>query len=384
MVVVHGTVEPGFEAVAAAFERGFAGRPDMGAALAIRHRGAYVARLWGGVADARTGRVWSPDTSSVIFSCTKGLMSLAIARLVEQGLIDYDAPVARYWPEFAAAGKARITVREALSHRAGLSAPRISLSTEQMLDWDFVTAALAAQEPLFPPDSGYAYHALTHGWLAGEIIRRITGLTPGHYLQQEMAVPLGASVHVGLPPALEPKVTHLVSYPGQVPANLPPPPEPNWPLLASTLGNALPPTLISETGGFNDPRLHAAEIPGAGGIATADGLATIWSAAVTTTEGIRLVGDAVIEQATREQSGGPGIWPGPPPYYRWGMGFMLDAEARRLLTSRSFGHDGAGGQVAFADPAHAVGFAYLTNRMELPPDSRGNDIVTALRDILTS
>ncbi len=382
MVVVHGTVAPGFEAVAAAFERGFAGRPDMGAALAIRHRGEYVARLWGGVADARTGRLWSPDTSSVIFSCTKGLMSLAIARLVEQGLVDYDAPVARYWPEFAAAGKARITVREALSHRAGLSAPRINLSTEQMLDWDFVTAALAAQEPLFPPDSGYAYHALTHGWFTGEIIRRVTGLTPGHYLQQEMAGPLDASVHVGLPPALEPKVTHLVSYPGQVPANLPPPPEPNWPLLASTLGNALPPTLISETGGFNDPRLHAAEIPGAGGIATADGLATIWSAAVTTTEGVRLVGDAVIEQATREQSGGPAIWPGPPPYYRWGMGFMLDAEARRLLTPRSFGHDGAGGQVAFADPAHAVGFAYLTNRMELPPDSRGNDIVTALRDIL--
>ena len=384
MVVVHGTVAPGFEAVAAAFERGFAGRPDMGAALAIRHRGAYVARLWGGVADARTGRPWSPDTSSVIFSCTKGLMSLAIARLVEQGLVDYDAPVARYWPEFAAAGKARITVREALSHRAGLSAPRISLSTEQMLDWDFVTAALAAQEPLFPPDSGYAYHALTHGWLTGEIIRRVAGLTPGQYLRQEMSAPLGASVHVGLPAELEPSVAHLASYPGQVTANLPPPPEPNWPLLASTLGNALPPALISETGGFNDPRLHAAEIPGAGGIATADGLATIWSAAVTTTEGIRLVGDAVIEQATREQSGGPGIWPGPPPYYRWGMGFMLDAEARRLLTPRSFGHDGAGGQVAFADPAHAVGFAYLTNRMESPPDSRGNDIVTALRDILAS
>jgi CubicO group peptidase (beta-lactamase class C family) len=382
MVVVHGTVAPGFEAVAAAFERGFAGRPDMGAALAIRYRGEYVARLWGGVADARTGRPWSPDTSSVIFSCTKGLMSLAIARLVEQGLVDYDAPVARYWPEFAAAGKARITVREALSHRAGLSAPRISLSTEQMLDWGFITAALAAQEPIFPPDSGYAYHALTHGWLAGEIIRRVSGLTPGQYLRQEMAAPLGASVHVGLPPELEPMVTHLVSYPGQVSANLPPPPEPNWPLLASTLGNALPPALISETGGFNDPRLHAAEIPGAGGLATADGLATIWSAAVTTTEGIRLVGDAVIEQATREQSGGPGIWPGPPPYYRWGMGFMLDAEARRLLTPRSFGHDGAGGQVAFADPAHAVGFAYLTNRMESPPDSRGNDIVTALRDIL--
>jgi CubicO group peptidase (beta-lactamase class C family) len=384
MVVVHGTVAPGFEAVAAAFERGFSGRPDMGAALAIRYRGEYVARLWGGIADSRNGRPWSDDTLSVIFSCTKGLMSLAIARLVEQGLIDYDAPVARYWPEFAAAGKARITVREALSHRAGLLAPRVSLSTERMLDWDFVTAALAAQEPIFPPDSGYAYHALTHGWLSGEIIRRVTGRSPGAHFREEIAGPLGASAHVGLPGELEPKVTHLVTYPGQPVANLPPPPEPNWPLLATTLGDALPPTLVTETGGFNDPRLHAAEIPGAGGIATADGLATIWSAAVTETEGIRLVGAAVIERATREQSGGPGVWPSPPPYYRWGMGFMLDADARRLLTSRSFGHDGAGGQVAFADPVHDVGFAYLTNRMEGAADNRGNEVVTALRTILAA
>ena len=383
VTTVHGTVAPGFEAVAEAFERGFAGRPGMGAALAIRHRGEYVARLWSGVADARSGRLWSEDTPSVIFSCTKGLMSLAIARLVEHGRVDYDAPVARYWPEFAAAGKERITVREALSHRAGLSAPRLALGVDEMLDWDVVTGALAAQAPIFAPDSGYAYHALTHGWLAGEIIRRVTGLTPGAYLREEMAAPLGASVHLGLPRELAPKVAHLVNVPAPAAADLPPPPEPNWPLLSVTLGGALPPTLVTETSGFNDPRLHAAEIPGAGGIATADGLATIWSAAVIETEGVRLIGDAVIERATEEQSGGPGIWPGPPPYYRWGMGFMLDADARRLLTERSFGHDGAGGQVAIADPVHKVGFAYLTNRMEPSPDERGNAVVTALRDILT-
>jgi CubicO group peptidase (beta-lactamase class C family) len=383
-VTVQGSVEPGFEAVAAAFEQGFVGRSDMGAALAIRHNGHYVARLWGGLADARGKAPWAADTLSVIFSCTKGLMSLAIARLVERGLVDYEAPVARYWPEFAAGGKERITVREALSHRAGLVAPRISFTTEQMLDWDYVTSALAAQEPVFPPDSGYQYHSLTHGWLTGELIRRVTGLTPGAYLRREMAGPLGASVHVGLPPELGSKVAHLVTYPGQVPADLPPPPEPNWPLLATTLGDALPATLITEAGGFNDPRLHAAEIPGAGGIATADGLATIWSAAVTETEGVRLAGEAVIERATREQSGGPAIWPGPPPYHRWGMGFMLDCKPRPLLTERGFGHDGAGGQVAFADPIHKVGFAYLTNRMEGPPDNRGNDIVTALRKILSS
>lgn len=383
-VAIEGAVAPGFERVAEAFERGFEQRPGMGAALAIRMDGKYVAQLWGGMADPRSGRRWTEDTPGVIFSCTKGLMSLAVAQLVEQGLIDYEAPVARYWPEFAAAGKAGITVREALAHRAGLLATRVDLTLEEITDWDRMVEVIAAQEPVFQPDSGYAYHPLTHGWLAGEIIRRVTGLSPGAYLARHIAGPLGASAWIGLPAEVEPKLTHLTVIPppdGGIIA--PPPPSPDWPLRAVTLGGALPATLVTEKGGFNDRRLVRAEIPGAGGVATAAGLATIWSAAVTETDGVRLLGPEVAKSATRVVSEGAGLYPAPGPYYRWGMGFMLDADARRLLTAQSFGHDGAGGQVAFADPQYKVGFAYLTNRMESRPDPRGNSIVAALREILT-
>ncbi len=173
----------------------------MGGALAIFVDGELVANLWGGIADERDRRARQRDTASVIFSCTKGLMSLLVARLVEQGRLDYAAPVARYWPEFAANGKGSVTVAEAFSHRAGLSAPVEDLELADILDWDVVTSKLAAQAPLWPPGEGYAYHALTHGWLAGELVRRVTGQSPGAYFRDAVA-PLGAAAWIGAP-ALE-------------------------------------------------------------------------------------------------------------------------------------------------------------------------------------
>ena len=173
--VIHGTVAAGFEAVKGAFEASFADKPDMGAALAIRHRGELVVDLWGGVADERTSHPWQDDTLSVIFSCTKGLVSILAARLVQDGRLDYHARVADYWPEFAAAGKGDVRVKDLLAHRSGLSAPRVDFTADDVTDWDRVVGELARQEPLWEPDSGYAYHAITHGWLVGEVIRRITG-----------------------------------------------------------------------------------------------------------------------------------------------------------------------------------------------------------------
>lgn len=358
----------------------------MGAALAILVDGEMVASLWGGIADERDGRAWERDTASVIFSCTKGLMSLLVARLVEQGLIDYAAPVARYWPEFAQNGKGAVTVAEALSHRAGLSAPSEDFELADMLDWDVATSKLAAQAPLWPPGEGYAYHALTHGWLAGELIRRVTGQSPGQYFREAIA-PLGAEAWIGLP-AWRGNVAHLQVSPdlaalweveaATAAAGGPP----NWPYRAMTLGRALPAALVTSDGGFNDLRVQQAEIPGAGGIATAEGLATIWSAAVTPTKGVRLAGADVLERATVTVTEGPPVFAAEPPYPRWGMGFQLDSAARRFLTDASFGHDGAGGQVAFADPKHRVGFAYVTNWMRGPGDLRGTRLVDTLRDVL--
>ena len=386
-IEIFGTTAPGFERVREAFESGFDGKPDMGAALAIRHRGDMVVDLWAGVRDERSRQPWREETPSVIFSCTKGLVSILAARLVQEGRLEYGAPVARYWPEFAAAGKEHVRVSDLLSHRSGLSAPREPLTTAQILDWQTVVSRLAAQEPLWAPDSGYAYHAITHGWLAGEVIRRVTGLSVGQYFAALIAEPLNADAWIGLPDGVHPRVAHLqvgstltqltaqqaaARTPGVI----------DWSEIAMTLGGALAPELVTVDGGFNDPVVQAAEIPGAGGIATARALATIWSATVVDTAGVRLLGTDVLSSATVVQSEGAPVWDVPGPWPRWGMGFQLDSEARRFLTADSFGHDGAGGQSAFADPAHEIGFAYLTNQMEAIDDQRATRVIDALRETL--
>lgn len=384
MIAVHGSVEPGFEPVADAFADAFAGRPTMGGALHVTIGGQSVIDLWAGRADERSGRAWSQDTPSVVFSCTKGLMSILIARLVQDGQLDYDAPVTRYWPEFAQAGKAGITVGQALAHQAGLSAPREDLTEDDIVDWDRMVSALAAQEPLWPIGTGYAYHALTHGWLTGELVRRVTGKSAGAYFRELVTDPLGADAWIGLPDALADRPAHLqVSAPlSALWADEASKPAPNWPYKAMTLGDALPADLVSDDGGFNRQRIRAAEIPGAGGVATAKALATIWSATVVPTQGIRLIDDAVIATATRPRSEGASVFGGDPPYSRWGYGFQLDSEARRYLGDGSFGHDGAGGQVGFADPARQIGFGFVTNWMMGPEDQRATGIISALRQVL--
>ena len=383
-IEVHGSVEPGFEPVADAFASAFADRPTMGAALHVTLGGQSIVDLWAGVADERTRRPWVEDTPSVVFSCTKGLMSILIARLVQDGRLDYDAPVARYWPEFAQAGKADITVGQALAHQAGLSAPRENLTEDDIVDWDRMVAVLAAQEPLWPIGTGYAYHALTHGWLTGELVRRITGKSAGTYFRELIADPLEADAWIGLPDAQAARPAHLqVSAPlSALWADEARKPAPNWPYKAMTLGNALPADLVTDEGGFNRQRIRAAEIPGAGGVATARALAMIWSATVVPTQGIRLIDDAVIATATRTQSEGVSVFGGDPPYSRWGYGFQLDSEARRYLGDGCFGHDGAGGQVGFADPMRQIGFGFVTNWMMGPEDQRATGIISALRKVL--
>ena len=387
MSLVNGRVASGFEPVRDAFAAAFAGRPTMGAALAVRQDGHEVVNLWGGVSDERNGTPWMPQTASVIFSCTKGLVSLVCAQLVEEGRLDYDEKVARYWPEFGQNGKDGVTVRQLLAHQAGLSAPRADLGFEDILDWDSVTGQLERQVPLWPPGTGYAYHALTHGWLAGELVRRITGVSVGTQFARAVAGPLAADAWIGLPESHGAPVAHLQVAPDlaglwDAEAANDRPDAPNWPYRAMTLGHALPAALVTSDGGFNDRRLQAAEVPGAGGIATASALAAIWSAAVTPTQGVQLLQPATLQRATVTVTEGAPVFAAAPPYARWGMGFQLDSEARRYLTARSFGHEGAGGQSAFADPVHRVGFAFVTNWMEAGEDTRATAIIDALRDVL--
>lgn len=381
---VQGTVKTGFEPVAEAFAAAFAGKPQMGAALHILVEGETVVDLWGGIADARDGRTWDKDTPTTIFSCTKGLVSVLAARLVQEGRLDYDAPVSRYWPEFAAAGKETVTVGQALSHQAGLSAPRADLSEDDIVDWERVVSVLAEQEPLWPLGTGYQYHALTHGWLAGEVIRRVTGKSVGTYFRELITAPLGVDAWIGLPDALADKPAHIRVSPPLLDlwAEEAKKPAPNWPYRAMTLGHALPVDLVSETSGFNKHRIRAAEIPGAGGIATAEALATMWSSVVKSTRGVRLLDDESIALATVPQSQGQAVFDGDPPYSRWGYGFQLDSEARRYLGDACFGHDGAGGQVGFADPQRRIGFGFVTNWMMGPEDQRATAVIAALRSVL--
>lgn len=383
--LVEGRIEPGFEGVRDAFAAGFDGKPTMGAALAVFHRGVPVVDLWGGQAD--TERAWDAHTSSVIFSCTKGVMAILAARLVQEGRLDYSECVSTYWPEFGVAGKQDVRVKDLLAHRSGLSAPRDILTIDDALDWHGVVARLAAQEPLWTPDTGYAYHALTHGWLIGEVIRRITGRSVGQYFADTVASPLAAEAWIGLPDGMDSRVARMqvgstLSQLVAQQASARSADTIDWSDRAMTLGGAFEPELVGDGTGFNDPRVRAAEIPGAGGIATARALASIWSATITETQGVRLLDDAVLARATEVQSEGAPVWDVPGPWPRWGMGFQLDSEARRYVTSRGFGHDGAGGQVAFADPGVELGFAYLTNQMEAIDDHRGTRIVDAVREAL--
>ncbi|GAA1996766.1 serine hydrolase domain-containing protein [Microbacterium pumilum] len=386
-VQLDGTVATGLEPVRDAFEASFRGKPEMGAALAIRFRGEVVADLWGGLADPSQRIPWRKDTLSVIFSCTKGLVSILAARLVQDGLLDYQAPVAEYWPEFAVAGKSGVRVMDLLAHRSGLSAPREPLELGQIIHWDTVVRQLGAQEPLWEPGTGYAYHAITHGWLIGEVIRRITGRSVGEYFSDLVAAPLNADAWIGLPSRQSARVASMqvgstLSELTRQQAAARKPDTIDWGLQAMTLGLALPPELVAPGEGFNDPAVQAAEIPGAGGISTARALASIWSSTITNTDGVRLLDDATAAVATVPQSEGPPVWDVPAPWPRWGMGFQLDSEARRYLGRSGFGHDGAGGQSAFADPEFGIGFAFLTNQMEAIDDLRATSIIDALRHCL--
>lgn len=392
---VHGTVEAGFGPVADAFRAAFDDAPGMGAALAIVHDGRTVVDVWGGVADARTGRAWDRDTLSVVFSCSKGLMSILAARLVQDGLLDYGARVTEYWPEFGAEGKGDLRVGDLLSHRAGLAAPRVPIPRGGLADWDRIVDQLARQAPLWPPGEAYAYHPITHGWLIGEVVRRVTGLSAGAAFRRHVADPLGAECWIGLPAEHLGRVARMAVGPtlaaltAQQEAEARTAPGIDWPGVGMTLGGALPRELVGDDPaapggeGFNDPAVQVAEVPGAGGIASARALAAIWSSTFSTARGTPLLSAETIAAATAVRSAGAPYFPAPPPWPRWGAGFQLDSEARRYVTPTGFGHDGAGGQVAFADPAAGVGFAFLTNRMEAGADARATRIVDALRSVVS-
>jgi CubicO group peptidase (beta-lactamase class C family) len=209
---VHGSVAPGFDPVHDAFVDNLDSGRDVGAAVAAYHHGRKVVDLWGGTADPSTGRPWEEDSIVLVFSTTKGATALCANVLAERGALEVDAPVVRYWPEFAQGGKAEIPVRYLLSHQAGLAWIDGEMSLDEALSWDPVVAALARQTPNWDPGTRHGYHATTYGWLVGEVIRRITGTSVGSFFRTEIAEPLGLDFWIGLPEAEERRVVPVIPF----------------------------------------------------------------------------------------------------------------------------------------------------------------------------
>jgi len=378
---VTGFVAPGFEEVGEAFDKALAASHGHGSALHIRQDGTCVVDLWGG--QAAKGRPWQAETPSVIFSCTKGLLAILAGELVGQGLLDLDAPVRELWPEFSQNGKSEIPVRWLLTHRAGLPVVRQDLQLSDVLDWDVMVDILAREEPLITPGAGHVYHPLTYGWLVGEVIRRASGAASvGELFAARVARPLNARAWIGTPQSELAGIAYLYDVPGAMPPETLDPETERWMTKAVTMGHAFPITLVTPDGGFNRDDVRMAQVAGAGGVASPRALATIWSATVSDNEELRLLGPDVIADMTREQSSGTPVWAVPGPHPRWASGFMLSSVSRPMLSESSFGHGGAGGQVAFADAEHKIGFAYLTNDLQGPDDERATKVVRALQRIL--
>lgn len=373
-----GFADDRFGVVADAFSRNFAEYGELGAAVTVFVGGRKVVDLWGGVADGRTGRPWTQDTVVPVFSCAKGVVSVCAHLLAQEGHLKLDAPVSRYWPEFARGGKEDITCRMVLGHRAGLPALDAMLGFEEIAAWTPVIHAIEEQEPLWEPDTAYEYHGHVFGFLIGEVIRRVTGLTPGAYFRRAVGEPLGLRAWIGLPAEEMDGRARLVEAEGR-----PRMPGPEHLLTRIvTMNGALVFPGLDEPHGWNDPALLGMELPGAGATASASGLAGLYAAAVTGVEGQeRLLTPDTVTDALGEVSSGRG-WLGFDAGARWGSGFLLDSSFRPMLGERSFGNDGAGGQFAFGDDEFGVGFAYVANRMIGHGDARAGRLIEAVRGCL--
>ena len=377
-IAIQGFASPRFERVAEAFQRNFDASGEAGASVCVYLGGERIVDLWGGFADRATETPWQQDTLALVFSATKGVTASCVLMLAERGVLDVDAPVAGYWPEFAAAGKAEIPLRWVLSHRAGLPLVEADLSTEQVLAWNPVVEAIATQSPMWPPGSQHGYHTRTYGFILGEVVRRVTGVSLGRFLAREIAEPFGLDFHIGLPQALEPRVA--TTYAAEPPADAE-----ERALRDQFMG---PGTLLHRALNgpgqlaygdvWNERRIHAAELPSSNGIGDARSLAKLYAALIGAIDGPRILRRETIAAACEVQSEGPdAILAGMP--MRFGLGFMLPPMLSADCAPSCFGHPGAGGSVAFADPARGLSFAYVMNqmRLSLTPDERSAGLIRA-------
>jgi CubicO group peptidase (beta-lactamase class C family) len=386
MTEISGTTAPGWEPVADAFRGNFNDPEELGAGVSVYHRGRCVVDLQGGHADRDRTRAYDADALQLVFSTTKGITAIAVAICAQRGLLDYDAPVSSVWPEFAAAGKGDLTIAQLLSHQCGLVTIDEQIALADALNWSTITEKLAAQQPLWEPGTAHGYHALTFGWLAGELVRRVdpAGRSLGGFVADEIvaAVGGGAELWIGLPAAQLGRVSLIQTAP--------PPSDPATIALMREMmgpdtlgGRALSLNGAFATGpngtAFNLPEVLAAEVPAANGVTNARSLARIYAACIGEVDGRRLLDDATRTRASTTVT--------PPGEIdrclhigtTFGMGFMTHGAFTAMAGPGSFGHPGAGGSVAFAHPDSGISFAYVMNQMasNLAGDLRAQRLVDA-------
>lgn len=364
---IHGTVQSGFESVRDAFEANFAQGLEVGASAAVTIDGESVVDIWAGDADPN-GTPWAEDTIVNVYSTTKTMAGLCMLMLADRGQLDFAAPVAKYWPEFAQNGKDGVLVSHVMSHSAGLSGWDEPLTAADLYDWEKVTGLLAAQAPWWEPGTASGYHAVTQGYLQGEILRRITGETMEEFFRREVSGPLGADFHLCLDATHDDRVGELI------------PPV----ALAAAMGEIDPTSLPFRT--LANPALTALEpqsrewraalIPAAGGLGNARSVSRVHSAMACggTVDGVTLLSPKGVEVALQEQISGMDMVLGADS--RFGMGFGLGNETMPL-EPRMFFWGGWGGSLALIDLERRMTVSYVMNRMEadLLGDPRGGAVL---------
>jgi CubicO group peptidase (beta-lactamase class C family) len=394
---ITGLVEPGFDAVRDAFSSNFEQDREVGAAFCAHVDGRKVVDLYGGSFDRAGTRPYGPEALQLVFSTTKGATAICANLLAQRGLLDMDAPVSTYWPEFDQAGKGSMPVRYLLTHQAGVPAIDRRLSPEELQAWTPVVEALAEQTPFWEPGTAHGYHALSYGYLVGEVLRRITGRSLGTYFAEEVAAPLGLEFFIGLPEEYEDRVSPIVGAnfeggltndsdgdgdAGGVPSG--------W---ASTLvaralnlGGA-----IRDRDWMNQRAWHAAEMPAGNGITNATSLSRMYAAVIGTVDGgppEPLLTPAQLERArTPLTSGADQVFAslGFKLEQKIGLGFWRSSPVTLFGGEGSFGHGGAGGSYGFADPEHGLAVGYVMNKMameEFTGDARSHGLICALYEAI--
>ncbi|MBM7415498.1 MULTISPECIES: serine hydrolase domain-containing protein [Nocardiaceae] len=371
--------------VADLFADSVASGADIGAALCVYIDGEKKLDLWGGTADPTTGRAWTHDTLVPVFSCSKGVLTLCLLMLVEDGRVSISDRVSDHWPEFAASGKEDVTIEQVLAHRAGLPLVETTPSLDELLTGDAIVATLETQAPLWEPGTDHAYHAVTFGSLIGEVIRRVTAQSAGQFLHATAASAYGLDTWIGLPPSELDRVATVIAPPDawtesatldMIRSHVE---RDDRVLRAVTMNGALqiPVPGIEMECSLNDPDVLVRELPAANCTTTARSLAKFYAAAIGDMDGRGpFLSRELREDATRVRSRGDGFFGLPGVDNRWGLGFQVTGPVRPMLGTSSFGHDGAGGALAFADHAHGVAFAYTPNQMGGIPDERANALVS--------